>query len=143
MVLDHAKVQEYESLLNKIFGIISSKIVLSQEGNIVELHILASTARNPKQISQGVQSALMAKYGIHLDYKVINIGQIQDESKICSNPRLVLTNISISIEDSQIKTRVVLTKDDQVFEGIFHSLNFPLGRFRAFAQARQMPYSNS
>jgi phosphopantetheinyl transferase (holo-ACP synthase) len=136
MTLDHSKIQEYESFLNKIPGIISSKIVLNQEGNIVELHILASTARNPKQISRDIQSALLAKYGIPLDHKVISIAQIQDESKICySNSRLVLKNISISMEDSQIEARVVLTKDDKVFEGVSRGINFTQGRFRALAEA--------
>jgi len=136
MVLNHANIEEYESFLNKIPGIISSKIVVGQEGNIIELHILANTARNPKQISRDVQSALMTKYGIPLDYKVISIAQIEDESEICyNNCRLVLKNISINIEDLQVETRVTLQKDDEVFEGVSHGLNFTLGRFRALAEA--------
>lgn len=135
MVLDHTKIEEYESFLNKIPGVISSKIVLDQEGNIVELHILANIERNPKQIARDVQSALMAKYGIPIDHKVISIAQTQD-SKLCRiNPRLVIKSVSISIEDSRVEARVVLTKDDKTFEGIARGLNFTQGRFRALAEA--------
>nr|MBO2494735.1 hypothetical protein [Clostridia bacterium] len=135
MVLDHTKIEEYESFLNKIPGVISSKIVLNQEGNIVELHILANIERNPKQIARDVQSALMAKYGIPIDHKVISIAQTQD-GKLCRiNPRLVIKSVSISIEDSRVEARVVLTKDDKTFEGTARGLNFTQGRFRALAEA--------
>ncbi|MBM7582760.1 hypothetical protein JOD02_001629 [Caldicoprobacter guelmensis] len=136
MSLDHTKIQEYETFLNKIPGIISSKIVLNQEGDIIELHILASTERNPKQISRDVQSALMAKYGIPLDHKVISIAQIQDGSRICRvNPRLAIKSVSINMEDSRVEARVVLAKDDKAFEGTACGLNFTQGRFRALAEA--------
>lgn len=136
MVIDHTQIQEYESFINKIPGVLSSKIIVNDQGNIVELHILAGAGRNPKQISRDVQSALIARYGIPLDHKVISIAQIQDESSICrSNSRLALKNIQLSMEDSQIEAKVVLMKDDKLFEGASRGLNFTQGRLRTLAEA--------
>lgn len=135
MVLDRTKIEEYESFLNKIPGIISSKMVLDQEGNIIEIHVLANIERNPKQIARDIQSALMARYGIPVDHKVISIAQIEDVKVSRISPRLVIKNVSISMEDSRVEARVALTKDDKIFEGTAMGLNFPQGRFRALAEA--------
>ncbi len=135
-MMSRTQIEEYESFIKKIPGILSSKMIVNNRGEIIELHILADTNRNPKQISRDIQSALMVKYHLPLDHKVISIAQIRDENSIVHKDfRLMLKNIQITIEDSSIEVRVALAKEDKLFEGIAAGLNTTFGRFRALAEA--------
>ena len=50
---------DYEVLINKIPGIISSRFVTNSDNEIIELHVLANIYRSPKQLVRDIQSALL------------------------------------------------------------------------------------
>ncbi|HBG76100.1 MAG TPA: hypothetical protein DDW86_03980, partial [Clostridiales bacterium] len=55
-------IEEYQQLLNKIPGVLSSRIITDDHSNITDVHVLSTTNRGPKQIVRDVQSAMLAKY---------------------------------------------------------------------------------
>jgi hypothetical protein len=57
----------------------SARIVTDPEGGILEVHVIASTGRNPKQIARDVESMLVAKLGIRIDHRKISIAQVDEE----------------------------------------------------------------
>ncbi len=127
--------EQYQLLLNKIPGVISSKIVSGDGNTISEIHILADVGRGPKQISRDIQSALLAKYNQAIDHKIISIAQI-DEGMISSKDfRLSLSNIQLNTQIGRIEAKVVLIKDDETFEGTAIGGNSAKGRYRVIAEA--------
>ena len=49
------------------------------DDQLVEIHVLASIERSPKQISRDIQSALFATYGIEVDHRIISIAQLPED----------------------------------------------------------------
>lgn len=111
------QIKKAEELISKLKSVISSKIIVNKQNKIEELHILANTQREPKQISRDVQSVLISEFGIEIDYKKISIAQI-DESIIDTNDyRLKFTRVQYSITGKKANIEVVLEKDDQHYIG--------------------------
>jgi hypothetical protein len=65
--------------LNQIRGVYASCVVLDEKREVSEVHIVASTARKPKQIVRDVETILFVKHATKLDYRKISMVQIPDE----------------------------------------------------------------
>ena len=61
------------ALLSKIPGVFSANVSEDELGDIAEIHILASTRRNAKQISRDVQSAIAAEMCIRDRYYIVTV----------------------------------------------------------------------
>src|SRR6056297_1534518 len=81
---------DVENFLTELKSINSCKIVCGDMKNIEEIHILADNGRNSKQISRDIQSTLLSKFNINVDYKKISIAQINEKAKFASNERIKL-----------------------------------------------------
>ena len=127
--------EEYQQLLNKIPGIISSKIIIGEDKNITEIHVLSDISRGPKQIVRDIQSALLAKFDLSIDHKVISIAQVEDSGLTIRDFRLIIGHIKISSEQGKVEASVVLTEEGQMFEGTATGGNSTQGRFRVIAEA--------
>ena len=71
----------YRALLIQLPGIFAAGIRMDEENNLREIHILASSERNPKQISRDIQSALFAAYGLDIDHRIIRSKVLRNPSK--------------------------------------------------------------
>jgi hypothetical protein len=56
--------------------------VADSQGRLVEIHVLATPALNPKQVARNVQSALSAGAGIDVDHRIISIAQVRAEAPL-------------------------------------------------------------
>jgi hypothetical protein len=65
--------------LNQIRGIYASCVVLDTQRDVSEVHIVASTARKPKQIVRDVETLLFVKHATKIDYRKISMVQIPNE----------------------------------------------------------------
>ncbi|TZE82590.1 hypothetical protein [Calorimonas adulescens] len=127
METDKNLLEEMEKTLNQLGGVISSKIIKNDRGEIVEIHVLADKSRNPKQISRDVQSALMAKFNVDIDYKVISVAEIENDGLPNDDERLRIRSLQYSLEGIRGSARVVLEKNDIAYEGEYsgvHSSGF-------------------
>ncbi len=68
-----------ESAILRIKSVLGAKIVTDAKGEIVEIHILATDQRNPKQVVRDVESTLLVKFGKKVDHK--KIGVVQQSEK--------------------------------------------------------------
>lgn len=114
---------EMERVINQLGGVISSKIIKNERGDIVEIHILADKSRNPKQISRDVQSALMAKFNVDIDYKVISVAEIESDEIQSRNERIRIKSLHYSIEGIKGSARVVIERDDIMYEGEYNGIH--------------------
>lgn len=116
---------EFEELINKIEGVVNSKIVIS-DGDITEIHILANTLKSPKQIVRDIESILLASHNYRIDRNKISIAQIRTEDKRAFN-RIKFSGVIMKTMDTTIECAVKLTHDEQEYEvsqiGIKTALN--------------------
>jgi hypothetical protein len=125
---------DFELLINKIPGVISSRIVKDGD-TITELHILSNFSRTPKQIIRDIQSALMAGYDMELDHKVISVAQIEDGKVSKRAFRLKLKNIDLSMEQNKMTVTVHLSKGSSEYSGSASGGFSQQNRYRLVAEA--------
>ncbi len=77
-----ADIQSVEEFLDKIIGVMCSRLVVNESNKITEIHILSDNQRSVKQIIRDVESLLIAKYNIKVDHKIISIAQIYEKGKL-------------------------------------------------------------
>ncbi|WP_120167235.1 hypothetical protein [Thermohalobacter berrensis] len=123
-----------EEFISQIKSVISCKIIATND-NIEEIHILSTTKRNPKQISRDVQSGLISKFGLDIDYKKISIAQIDKAIINNTNFRLRLKTIEVLNLGKKVDIKVVLQKDDVLYEGRKIGLNTSYNIKRILAQS--------
>ncbi len=136
-------VDEIESLLSRLPGVMSSRVVVNNWGAIEEIHILANTDRNPKQIVRDVESSLAARWGITIDHKKISIAQLTSAPSGAGPSRVKLVNVTVT-NDSQrgrMQAKVALSKLDEAgtrYEGTAEGGNSRYQCFKVVCQASIM-----
>jgi hypothetical protein len=78
--VDKIDVFEVERELCRLPEVNAARIVEDDIGRPVEVHILASRAKHPKQIVRDVQSVAMASFGLELDRRVVSVVQLEGGS---------------------------------------------------------------
>ncbi len=112
-IIPHCK-----SLIKKIEGIVSARIVTGDDGKISEIHVVSKPDRNREQIVKDIESTLIAFIGSEIEHNKINIAQIDDESKRLFEPRLRIKRISTDKTPNNLEVKVLLADSKgEVFEG--------------------------
>ncbi|HEX6307037.1 MAG TPA: hypothetical protein VFZ69_02550 [Longimicrobiales bacterium] len=68
---------EIEGLIAALRGVLAARVSLGSEGDLEEVHVLASEELHPKQIVRNVESALSAGLGITVDRRRISVAQVR------------------------------------------------------------------
>ena len=130
------------ALLSKIPGVFSANVSEDELGDIAEIHILASTRRNAKQISRDVQSAITAAFHREVDHRTISIAQIDstayagvDDCRMRQAARLRYAGMNVSMRDGRRVYEVRLTREDTDYTGEASCPNSPHQKRRAVAEA--------
>lgn len=130
--IDIAKMEE---LILKIQGVISTKIVLSNDEQVEELHLLTDNSRNPKQISRDIQSACAAELDVEIDHKVISIAQIDFTKDSFLKNRVKIQGVSKRIHQDEVHCEVALSHDGQETIGTVQQKNITSRRDQAVVNA--------
>jgi hypothetical protein len=128
-----SKVEEIEKLINQLNGVLFSKIVLAENQEIKEIHVITKDFYSPKKISRDIESLLIAKYNISLDYRKISIAQVRDEKDY--SHRLKVTDLSVTPSDENLQVMVKLENNNKVFEGKINCANWNKNREYIVARA--------
>lgn len=105
--------QEFQDVIGKINGVINCK-VSEENGSLTEIHILANSARSPKQIARDVESSILASFDYRIDRKIISIAQIQAEDTSNSR-RIKFSGISLNSSESSLECCVKLLHDEEEY----------------------------
>ncbi|MBO2519406.1 MULTISPECIES: hypothetical protein [Limnochorda] len=113
---------ELERAIARIRGVLSSRVVLDpSEAHVDELHVLAHTGRNAKQVVRDIVSLLQAQFGLEVDHRVISVAQVEvqgDEPALPAyEPRLVLDSILVENRQKSLRVRVQLQRGEALYEG--------------------------
>lgn len=112
-----------EKNLEKVDSIVSCRIIMGEERDIDEIHIVSNGRRNPKQISRDIQSILIATYDIHINYKKISIAEIPDHSLGKLEGRLKIKKVSHENNGGRAMVKVALDKSGESFESFKMGVN--------------------
>ena len=134
--------QSCGALLSKIPGVFSANVSEDEQGEIAEIHILASTRRNAKQISRDVQSAIAAAFHREVDHRTISIAQIDanayggvDDQKMRQETRLRYVGMNVSMHAGKRVYQVRLMREDREYIGEASCPNSPHQKRRAVAES--------
>lgn len=74
-----------EDALRRIPEVRAARIVADGTGRPVEVHILATTGKAPKQLVRDVQSVAIASAGVEFDHRIVSVVQLEDEGMASSS----------------------------------------------------------
>lgn len=77
---------QIETGLSDIAGVRAVRVVADDEGRITEVHVLSAPGRPPKQLVRDVQSAVLTRFGITIDYRVVSVVQLEREPEAEAAP---------------------------------------------------------
>ena len=119
-------IEDIEKSLKDLNDILFAKIVLSEDEDIKEIHIITNDSSNPKNITRDIESFLLAKYNIQVDYRKISIAQVKDkeitdkqikEEESESSLRIKFSDIKAETVDNQFEVCVKLENNGKIYEG--------------------------
>ncbi len=121
-----SRVKDIEKSINSLNGVLFSKIGLDDNKEIKEIHIISKDSCSPKKVSRDVESLLMAKYNIAIDYRKISIAQVTEEKAF--SQRLKFTDLLITSEGDNLQVVIKLENNSKVFEGKINCVNWEKNR---------------
>ncbi len=129
-IMDISSIQD---LLEKIDGIELCRVI-GNENEIEEIHILSDGSKSPKQISRDIQTVLVTKFDIKIDYKIISVVQFKGaESRIIS--RINFSGVSVTSSGNEIDAEVKLMYDDVEYASRQRGVNTVSNRYRMISEA--------
>lgn len=150
--LNEQNAEQCRQILAHLPGVFAAGLRFEAQ-QLVEIHILASTERNPKQIARDVQSALFAAYGVEVDHRIISIAQLpedpfvpkeltevedqtpQPEFEPVRSVRLLFNGIDTNLKDGAYQVKVHLSHDGQCYTGEAKCRDTNIQRSRTIATA--------
>ncbi|MEW6622508.1 MAG: hypothetical protein AB1420_05170 [Bacillota bacterium] len=127
--------RKLEDIIKQIKGVVSSNVVLGSDGKIQEIHILADSSKQPKQIVRDVESALMAELGFEIDHKKVSVAQIKGNGSKGRNGRIQIDKVEISGSKNWLVSKVALRIGEKVIEGASEGPNTGESRYKLLAAA--------
>lgn len=113
--------RELEEVIARLRGVEQARVVQGPAGRPAEVHVLAGKQRAPKQLVRDVQSVLMARFGIDLDYRTVSVVQLEEPIAVEDNGRggirPAIAKVSVSSDGRMTRVDVELTIEGQARTG--------------------------
>lgn len=141
---------EYERVICQVKGVLSARLVTDSEGQIQEIHVLATPDRSPKQVVRDIETAVLVQLGIPLDHKKISVAQLEDGGgqlpdkiregggsylAVCGGLRLVHLNFFSHGIQAEASVGLEIGGDGSIYEGRAVGVNLPGRGCQLVAQA--------
>lgn len=123
-----------EELVCTLQGVESTRVVLDNKGEILELHVLSDETRNPRQIVRDIETLLLVKLSIKVDHKRISVVQFAERAEV-EVKRINLKGISYKLNRGVAEVAVSLTLGDEVAEATVIGPNSSQNQLRLVASA--------
>ncbi len=138
------EIEEIEKSLKNLDDILFVKMILSEEKDIKEIHVITRDSCNPKKIMRNIESFLLAKYNIQVDYRKISIAQVKDDDGIKEEQvkeesesflRLKFSDIKIITTGNHFEVLVQLESNGKIYEGKVSGKNWDQNQEYLVAEA--------
>lgn len=114
---------EMERLINKLNGVILSKVNVDAFGEITEVHVLTNLGRSPKQIVRDVQSLAATSFNVAMEHRVISVAQIADDGMVEIGIRLKIRDFDVAYSSNKVTMTVALEGYDKTAQGSSTGMN--------------------
>lgn len=143
----------YEEAIKRIRSVIGTRIKGNEFNEMSEIHVLANSERNPKQIVRDIESILAAQFGIEIDHKIVSVVQLEqqeDEENSSNNvspkgkqirPKLV--SVSLRTINTKAEIRVELSIGDEIYDGVASGTSTTYNKLRLLVDATISALSGS
>lgn len=137
------EIEEIEKSLKNLDDILFVKMILSEEKDIKEIHVITRDSCNPKKIMRNIESFLLAKYNIQVDYRKISIARVKDEEikeeqvkeESESSLRLKFSDIKVITTGNHFEVLVQLESNGKIYEGKVSGINWDQNQEYLVAEA--------
>lgn len=137
------RVEDIEHTISQVGEIKAARVVVTSEGEVAEIHVLALPSKSPKQLVRDIESAIMATFGIPVDHRKISIAQLGPdclpEDDEIDDPfdatRLRIIGIDVSVSGVRASASVTLEMGGRQFIGMEGGPASQTGRTRFIALA--------
>ena len=124
-----------EKSIKKLSEVKGAKVVYS-EGEISEVHILASDHKSAKQLIRDIESIVMVDHNFKIDHKVISIAQLSDDDLYTNdNSRLMINGFNKKMKNKEIEITVDLKANEKIYKGRTEGLASSFNRLKLFSKA--------
>jgi hypothetical protein len=109
-----------EEAILQIPDVRAVRVVSDASGSPIEVHVVATGGKTPKQIVRDVQTVAQATSGVSIDHRIVSVVQFPDEEQRAAVPpelRVMFEEISTETRGSNSKVRVILTRGGQQASG--------------------------
>ncbi len=113
--MDRERVSAIEELVCGLQGVLSSRAILDEQGQIVELHVLSDESRAPKQVVRDIETILLLRLNHKIDHKKISVVQLAGGLDEEEN-RINLGGISYRLDRATAEVSVSLSLRDTAAE---------------------------
>ncbi len=126
------EIEKVEKSLKNLNDVLFVKMILSEQKEINEIHVITKDSSNPKKIIRDIESFLLAKYNIQVDYRKISIAQVKDEGikeeqikeESESSLRLIFSDIKVATTGNHFEVVVQLESNGKIYEGKVSGINW-------------------
>jgi len=126
---------EWQTLITGLQGVYAAHVVFSDLQEPLEIHVLADKERSTKSLVRDVQSALSARFGVEIDYRIISIAQTASRMLDERGCRLVYDGVSVHATPSAVEVTVTLRRNGECYTGGANGTALQFSRLRCVAQA--------
>ncbi|HEY8542819.1 MAG TPA: hypothetical protein VIL29_10585 [Pseudothermotoga sp.] len=124
--------KKLESIISQISGVTAVRVVPDGD-NLREIHVIADSAKNPKQIVRDVETAILASTGLRIDRKIISVAQMSGE--IRTQPEYAVASLTTEDLGKNLRIRVVVEHGEDRYEGAAEGAKTSLQKLKTAAAA--------
>ena len=132
----------HEQAIKQIRSILGARIKANSLNEIEEIHVLADSQRNPKQIVRDVETLLTTQFGLEIDHKIVSVVQLESGEEAPKNSlkkaeliRPKLVSVSLRTVNTLAEVKVELSVQDEILEGISTGTSTTYNKLRLFVDA--------
>lgn len=124
-----------EEELRRLPDVNAARVVADSSGRPVEVHVVATTDKHPKQVVRDVLSVAQASFGLDLDRRVVSVVRLEDEAAAAGPRRIMLHSVAAEQRAGRMMVRVTLEHNGRRVVGTARAGLAHSTRLRAAATA--------
>ena len=110
---------ELEATIGRLPGVQAVRVVTGPDARPVEVHVLASRDKTPKQLVRDIQSIALAQHDMEVDHRIVSIVQFDeaDTPGGAAANRVLIATISAQTTGLESTATVTLASNGTLYDG--------------------------
>lgn len=110
---------ELEATIGRLPGVQAVRVVTGPDARPVEVHVLASRDKTPKQLVRDIQSIALAQHDLEVDHRIVSVVQFDeaDTPGGAAANRVLIATISAQTTGLEATATVTLASNGTLYDG--------------------------